>query len=273
MAFWSGETLANELKTLIEPFDPKKIDCAAYTLSIGNEVYVSPTHQALDPNVQTKMQLAPNQAFAIPPGQFAFLLTLESVSVPPSALALISMKAKIKFRGLVNVSGFHVDPGYRGQLVFSVFNASPTSIHLQQGQSCFLIWYSSLDSTSKEIKTTEGLSDIPTELINTISGEIQSLAGLAIKIKDSEKKLNDKIGAVEKEQASAKTLLTVLMTIAFAISAGAIKLLFDGYTFKPAQCQVIEVTKAIQTDSGKSEKDAPTARVPASPGPVTTGKK
>ena len=51
--------------------------------------------------------------FTIPPGQFAFLLTEEVVSVPPDALAFISIRAKTKFRGLVNVSGFHVDPGYQ----------------------------------------------------------------------------------------------------------------------------------------------------------------
>ena len=40
--FWSGETLTERLETLIDPFSPARIDCAAYTLSIGPEVYVSP---------------------------------------------------------------------------------------------------------------------------------------------------------------------------------------------------------------------------------------
>ena len=59
------------------------------------------------------------------PGQFAFLLTDEIVEVPDSAMALISIKAKIKWRGLINVSGFHVDPGFKGRLIFSVYNAGP----------------------------------------------------------------------------------------------------------------------------------------------------
>ena len=37
--FWSGETLSERLKTLIAPFEPERIDCAAYTLAIGPEVY------------------------------------------------------------------------------------------------------------------------------------------------------------------------------------------------------------------------------------------
>ena len=112
-AFWSGQTLDQQLKTLISPFDPGRIDCAAYTLSIGPEVYVSPNDQTADPTTDTVRNLSNGEYFTIPPGQFAFLLTEEFVSVPVDALAFISIRATIKFRGLVNVSGFHVDPGYK----------------------------------------------------------------------------------------------------------------------------------------------------------------
>lgn len=143
MAFWSGERLFQELPNLIEPFSADLIDCASYTLRIGREVYISPTEGTADP--KTKQILTGGQAFVIPPGQFAFLLTEETISVPDYALAFISMKATIKFRGLVNVSGFHVDPGWRGQLTFAVFNAGPVPVHLQQGENCFLIWYADLE--------------------------------------------------------------------------------------------------------------------------------
>jgi dCTP deaminase len=41
MAFWSGEKLAAELPALIDPYDPTRIDCAAYTLALGPEVFVT----------------------------------------------------------------------------------------------------------------------------------------------------------------------------------------------------------------------------------------
>jgi dCTP deaminase len=141
--FWSGETLNERLAPLIEPFAPERVDCAAYTLSVGPEVYVSPNGQTADPTMVTVRKLAQGDAFTIPPGQFAFLLTEEIVAVPADRLAFISIRAKIKFRGLVNVSGFHVDPGYRGQLTFAFFNAGPVPIHLKRGQPIFLIWYAS----------------------------------------------------------------------------------------------------------------------------------
>ncbi len=103
--FWSGETLTERLPSLIEPFAPDRVDCAAYTLVVGPEVCVSPNNQTADPTT-TVRQLDQGEAFTIPPGQFAFLLTEEVVSVPADALAFISIRAKTKFRGLVNVSGF-----------------------------------------------------------------------------------------------------------------------------------------------------------------------
>ena len=42
MPFWRGETLNERLPSLVDPFDAGAIDCAAYTLRVGGEIYVSP---------------------------------------------------------------------------------------------------------------------------------------------------------------------------------------------------------------------------------------
>ena len=196
--FWSGETLTERVKDLIVPFDPKRVDCASYTLSVGPEVYVSPNEQSVDPTTTTIRRLGQNEAFAIPPGQFAFLLTKEVIEVPGNALAFISMRAKMKFRGLVNVSGFHVDPGFRGRLTYAVFNAGPTSVHLKPGQAIFLIWYTDLDTLSIFKKCDTVRMGIDPDLITGIAGEIQSVAGLTTKIDNVEKRLGKRIHAVEK---------------------------------------------------------------------------
>ncbi len=217
MGFWSGETLLSKLPGLVDPFSPGNVDCAAYTLTIGRELYVSPTAESEDPKSITLRHLGDGEAFAIPPGQFAFLQTEEIVKVPADALAFISIKAKIKFRGLVNVSGFHVDPGFRGRLIFSVFNAGPVSIHLKQGQQCFLMWYASLDGLSERIRKAPPQMAIEPEFINSISGELQSLEGLHGKIKEVEKTLVDRVHKVERDHTrllvTASTLLTLLLAV------------------------------------------------------------
>jgi dCTP deaminase len=221
--FWSGETLSERLQSLIQPFVPDRVDCAAYTLAIGPEVYVSPNDQTADPSTVTVRKLAQGDAFTIPPGQFAFLLTEEIVAIPADAVAFISIRAKIKFRGLVNVSGFHVDPGYRGQLTFAVFNAGPVPIHLKRGQPIFLIWYASLDRESAFKKAGPVHLGIDTELITGIAGELQSFASLSKKVKDVDKALGDRIHSIEKEQTYYRVLGTVALAMIIALTVNWLK--------------------------------------------------
>lgn len=206
MSFWSGETLAQKLPSLIEPFDSRAIDCAAYTLSIGNEIYVSPDGTIINPDRHTKQILGKGESFTIPPGQFAFLLTKEKISVPDDAIAFISIKGRMKFKGLINISGFHADPGYEGQLLFSVLNASPKPLHFQQGQKLFLIWYANLDRPTAQKRSKRGFEYIDPGLINGISGEILSLQSLSHK----QRKLE---ASIERQ----KTLVTVFVSLAVAL--------------------------------------------------------
>lgn len=221
--FWSGETLIERLPQLIEPFSPDRVDCAAYTLAVGPEIYVSPSDQTADPETITVRMLAEGEAFTIPPGQFAFLLTEEIVSIPSDALALISIRAKSKFRGLVNVSGFHVDPGYRGQLTFAVFNAGPVPIHLKRGQPIFLIWYASLDCSTAYKKNGAVHRGIDTDLITSVAGELLSFAGLAKRIKGVDEALDKRIHAVEKDQTYYRVIAAVMLAIAIAVASGWVK--------------------------------------------------
>jgi len=212
-AYWSGETLAKRLPELITPYDEACIDCAAYLLSIGNEIYVSPTAGASDPEVKSIDKLTPGKAFAIPPGQFAFLTTAEYIRVPADAIAFISIRAKTKFKGLVNISGFHVDPGYEGCLVFSVFNAGPVSIHLKQGQPIFLIWYADLDRSSKKIRKEPPRKGLDPDLIQGISGDIQSLSNLNEKIKEVDVRLSESLAKTDTSlQDRVRDLQTELTT-------------------------------------------------------------
>ena len=221
MAFWSGETLKEKLPELIAPFEAKSIDCAAYTLHVGSEVYISPDRKVSDPTRHSKKRLAPGEAFTIPPGQFGFLTTAEHVTIPDNALAFISIKARLKFGGLVNISGFHVDPGYQGELLFSVLNAGPKPLHLQQGQPLFLIWYADLDQTTAEKKKEgSGFKGIDPTLINGISGEILSLQSLSDTQRDIEQRLTRQLQEQATTISNLKLLVGVFLTAAMSLVVG-----------------------------------------------------
>ncbi|MBB5687838.1 dCTP deaminase domain-containing protein [Sphingobium boeckii] len=212
MVFWSGPTLKARGKSLVEPFHPDSIDGAAYTLRLGHEYYVTPNDKASNPQTVTLARLASDEALPIPPGQFAYLMTDEIVRVPTNSLALISIRAGVKWKGLVNVSGFHVDPGFWGRLTYAVFNASPATIHLRQGDPIFLIWFSDLDGDAGEYAKTPKapITKMDVSILNHVAGELHSLDGLATKLRETERELHDKIVAVEKHTHRMEILAGML---------------------------------------------------------------
>ncbi len=207
MTFWSSQRLDEKLATIVDPPDSGTVDCNAITLRIGGEVYITPGIENTAPNMHTKKALAADEAFTIPPGQFAFLVTQEKISIPEDAMGFISFKARYKMKGLVNVSGFHVDPGFSGPLIFSVFNAGPAPVHLQQGWPLFLLWLADLDAPSVQRKTTPVKNGIPPDVINSITGVVDSIyevekriADNLKKLTDEDKSLNNRLHEMEKKQ-------------------------------------------------------------------------
>lgn len=226
MAFWSGEKLAERLPDIFVGegnFDESKIDCSAYTLTVGPEAYITPDHKVQNPSRHTSAKLNSGDSIAIPAGQFGFLLTEESITMPDDAMAFISMKSKLKFRGLINVSGFHVDPGFSGRLVFSVFNAGPKPLHVKRGDDLFLIWFSDLDRATDKKKSNSPLMAISSELINGISGEIQSAHSLSEKMELIEKNLAERTEEINRKLIKYTTVMGLLMTIVVGLGLYFIK--------------------------------------------------
>ena len=201
MVFWSGKSFERKGANLVTPFSVDSIDCAALKLRVGPEVYVTPHLEIIDSHSVTKRRLSENESFTIPAGQFAFLLTEEFLSIPFTQIGFISVRAQTKFKGLVNVSGFHVDPGYNGRLIFSVYNAGPAPVHLQRGEELFLLWIADLDeeSSPEYAKDDPARTEISNKLINNIPGEIHSFQSLHKIIKKKEEELKSKISEIDKK--------------------------------------------------------------------------
>lgn len=208
MSFWSGERWLEELRAqkIIDPSNRKKIDCSAYTLTLGPESFVTPDYQVSARDNKKQSLLAPFEMkiggeiqnieggeLIIPAGQFAYLLSEEYVKIPKNVMGFISLKSRVKWLGLINVSGFHVDPGFEGRLIYSVYNAGPSSIHLNRGQDLFLLWLADLDRESAKpyVKSTPATpqNNIPSSMISNVDRRIHSLQGLS----DEVKLINQKI--------------------------------------------------------------------------------
>lgn len=163
---WGTETLRRRLPELINPFDEDRIEGVGYELALGDQVFVT--------GWDVRRQLDYDEQVSIPPGQFGMLLTAERVSVPPDALALISIKSRYKLPGLINVSGFHVDPGWDGHLKFSIFNAGSTPIPLTRGAPVFIIWYLALDAPTPTDALYDGSRQGTTQITDS---DVKDLTG------------------------------------------------------------------------------------------------
>lgn len=190
MSFWTGEKLIKELQEqkLVTDFDEKRIDCASYRLRLGNQAFVtSDEFYRGGPYSPITKELGDVDAFLkVPPGQFAFLLTQEVVRVPKTAIAFISIRARYKFKGLLNVSGFHVDPGWEGKLIFGVYNAGASDLIFKRGEELFLIVYADLSSETRLSYEGDGAgrTNIASELIQGMTGQVFSPLLLQRKMED-----------------------------------------------------------------------------------------
>lgn len=196
----------------------------AYELSVGGEAYITSEKGK-------KSIVAPDTPITIPPGQFGLLITREIVKVPIKAIAFISIRAGTKFRGLVNVSGFHVDPGYNDRLMFSVYNAGSQNIVLDYDQPLFLIWFADLDdNTEKPYPTRHGEPRcISAKDIMKIQGEVASPAELKKQLDDLKTEVEKKFHTVEQSRLYNRGLILLLLgAVATLILTVFIKPLFEG---------------------------------------------
>jgi|GEM_PF-2666989 len=207
MSFWSSQTITDRANNnkVIEPFYESRVKESAYSLSVGNEMYITSNSDAKF-ETRAKVKLDENKVYIIPPGQFAYILTAEVLKIPNNCLSFISMKFSIKAKGLINVSGFHVDPGYHGKLIFAVYNAGGQDVKIRKGDNIFLIWFANLDEEDKSCRNKPEdikkdtqiyinpsdkieLDKIPTKFIDAAQNA-ETLKNISNKQKDLEKQVN-----------------------------------------------------------------------------------
>jgi dCTP deaminase len=227
MSFLGTSDLKKLLPTCIDPYKDNHIEQAAYELSLGNEVFLTDA-ESKKPEILSDS----NQTIDINPGQFALLHTLEKVTVPNDKLCFISIKAGEKFKGLVNISGFHIDPGFSGEIIFSVYNAGPSIITLKRGTRYFLIFFSDLNT---ELKEDEAYSDkgnhhqfqkgLPIKYIEVLkNGDLASPNKLLERIKANEKTFDIEAKRLDSKRDYNKWLLGFLIVVFAGI---AVKLYSD----------------------------------------------
>lgn len=263
MAFWSGETLQHRGQQVVAPFNPKQIDCNSYTLRMGGEFYSTGNQE--NSGSPRRVQLGPRESRLISPGQYAFLLSKEDVCIPNDTMAFISMRTGIKFQGLINISGFHVDPGYEGKLAFAVYNASPSPIQISEDDKLFKIWFCDMDRTSAQpfVKGPgDGLTEISSEMIRGLNKEILSLQGLSEKLREHEENLDRRF-------SEQKPVIDNLTFVWRAIVLGVIVAIILSLLKFPKLSDAEQALRELISGSPANQTEAPRPP-PKQPGAATS---
>lgn len=106
----------------IRDYAEAHIEPTSYDMRLGKEALVSRQDQ--------KILLSPSVSLTLSAGDFALIITYESVKMPNDIAAQIGMKSGLARRGLVLLAGLQIDPGFEGVLVLGLYNASPRRITL-----------------------------------------------------------------------------------------------------------------------------------------------
>jgi dCTP deaminase len=169
------------------PDKGKGLNPASVDLHLGSEFFVK--------SKDRPVRLTNDDPYlTIPSGEFALLMTWEVVHIPQNILALITMKVRHKQAGLINISGFHVDPGFHGQIFYSVYNAGPSNIKLKLQEPVFTIFFATLGGIPEPYQGDhQGQRALPAALVQAIGSPPTSLVELTRRLDFMENTL--RIGA------------------------------------------------------------------------------
>jgi dCTP deaminase len=108
----------------IKPFEPKRLEPASYDLRAGRVLVARRGIVDLS-----------KEPVVLRHGDWAEIESLEMVELPLNIAATVGVRSSLTRRGLDWFSGPQIDPGYKGRIYISVFNASVAPIDVSYGMA------------------------------------------------------------------------------------------------------------------------------------------
>lgn len=165
-----------------ETYEPDLVRQASYDLRLGAESYI------VGSDAPVYLTREKQEHLPIAPGQFALLTCHEILCLPEDVLGLISLRNGYKMQGLVNISGFHVDPTHQGKLVFAVNNVGPSDVRLRLLEPTFTIFFTRVDGKIGEPR--EPFPDrLPLQYVQNLGGSSVTLSKLQKELEDLKTKV------------------------------------------------------------------------------------
>ncbi|HEY3338105.1 MAG TPA: dCTP deaminase [Propionicimonas sp.] len=136
-------------RVVLEPYDPEMIQPSSVDVRIDRLFRLFDNHKyaVIDPaeeqpELTRLVEVAPDEAFVLHPGEFVLASTYELVTLPDDIAARLEGKSSLGRLGLLthSTAGF-IDPGFSGHVTLELSNVATLPIKLwpgmKVGQLCF----------------------------------------------------------------------------------------------------------------------------------------
>ena len=143
----------------LDPFDPAMVQPSSVDVRIDRYFRLFSNHKypfidpAEDqPDLTHLVEVAPDEAFILHPGEFVLASTFETVTLPDDVAARLEGKSSLGRLGLLthSTAGF-IDPGFSGHVTLELSNMATLPIKLwpgmKIGQLCFFRLSSPAENT------------------------------------------------------------------------------------------------------------------------------
>ena len=158
--------MVSKKELLITPYSEKSLSPASYDLTVGGRALKSTREDNPIVNLEEEKVLS------IGTGEFVEVLTRERLELPLDLCARFGLRSFFTRKGLQMFGGPQVDPGFKGNLIVSLFNSGPRPIVLKYGDDFCTIEFTRLEEPSEKgySGVYQNTDDFPSENIEFITG-------------------------------------------------------------------------------------------------------
>ena len=105
-------------------------------------------------------------------GEFVEVFTMEKFAFPSNMCGRMGLRSYFTRKGLILFSGPQIDPGFKGNLIVSLFNTGPRTIVLKYGEDFCTIEFTRLEENVEKpySGSYQEQTDFPSENIEFIIG-------------------------------------------------------------------------------------------------------
>jgi len=134
-------------KLVIEPFDPKQIQPASIDLRISDEIMRAKGE--IDFGRGAEYEKIKRDEILFPPKTHMLVRTIERVELPNDVGGITKLRSSLSRVGMLFNNAGWVDPGFKGTLTLSVFNANDSPVRVRAGTRFFQLILVRLEGESE----------------------------------------------------------------------------------------------------------------------------